>query len=284
MSSRSAVARSRPAIDAPASYQPETPEPKSRPDGILVLGKVQAVLAAFTGDRERAGPSEIAAGIGANKSSTYRLLNSMAKVGLLDRSPDGTFGLGLWLMELGSLVGSRIDLRSAASSELNDLQRATGLTAFLTVLHGHQATCIDRLPGSNVDVLALRLGGVLPLCCGAGPRTLLAFLSPQEQERYLAGAPFEARTTHSLTSASALRDDVERTRREGYVVSMEDVTLGVAAIGAPVFDSSGHVVAAVSVAGLRHEFEGERELRLASIVKSTARRISAALGGAAWTK
>jgi DNA-binding IclR family transcriptional regulator len=202
----------------------------------------------------------------------------MERIGLLDRYPDGTFGLGLWLMELGALVEERLDLRVAASEELAQLRQATGLTVFMIVPHGHQATCIDRLAGSNVDVLALRLGGSLPLYCGAGPRVLLAWLSPEDQEHYLREAPFRKLTPHTLSSSAELRRDIARTRDLGYVLSMEDVTIGVAAVGAPIHDASGNVVATVSVAGLKHEFEGDAGARVFDLVRSTADRVSAALG------
>ncbi|HEX5465295.1 MAG TPA: IclR family transcriptional regulator [Candidatus Limnocylindrales bacterium] len=264
----------------PNSLRPshEATPAQGRQEGILVLNKVRAILDAFANDVTRAGPSEVAARIGANKSTTYRLLTSMERTGLLDRFPDGTFGLGLWLMELGSVVESRLDLRAIAEPELRTLRDATGLTAFLTVRHGRQATCISRLAGSNVDVLALRLGGVLPLYCGAGPRVLLASLSAEELEGYLAEAPFPPLTPHTLTAAEALRADAGRSRVSGYVVSLEDVTVGVGALGAPVRDASGDVIAAVSVAGLKHEFEGQALVKLAGRVRSTADRVSAAMG------
>lgn len=251
----------------------------SRRDGILVLAKVKSILDVFAGETDRAGPSEVAARIGANKSTTFRLLSSMERMGLLDRNPDGTYGLGLWLMELGAIVESRLDLRRIAEPDLRELQQAIGLTAFLTVRHAHQATCIDRLPGSNVDVLALRLGGILPLYVGAGPRTLLSGLSDAELTEYLRDAPFPAFTPGTLTTAEQLRRDVALTRQRGYVLSMEDVTLGVAALGAPVFDATGAIAAAISVAGIRYEFEGVRELEIAAIVRRTAERVSAAVGG-----
>ncbi|HEY7969634.1 MAG TPA: IclR family transcriptional regulator [Candidatus Limnocylindrales bacterium] len=255
-----------------------SPPARDRRDGILVLGKVQAILEAFAGDMASAGPSEVAARIGANKSTTFRVLGSMERAGLLDRRPDGTFGLGLWLMELGSLVQSRLDLRRAAGPSLEELGRATGQTVFLSVLHGHQATCIDRLAGSNVDVLALRLGGTLPLYCGAGPRVLLAALPDAEVERYLEAAPFPALTPATLTSAAELRADVARTRESGYVVSMEDVTVGVGALGAPIRDAAGGAIAAISVAGLKHEFTGAAEARAMALVIAAARSVSSSLG------
>jgi DNA-binding IclR family transcriptional regulator len=255
-----------------------SPPARDRRDGILVLAKVQAILEAFAGDMTSAGPSEVAARIGANKSTTFRVLGSMERAGLLDRRPDGTFGLGLWLMELGSLVQSRLDLRRAAGPSLEKLGRATGQTVFLSVLHGHQATCIDRLAGSNVDVMALRLGGTLPLYCGAGPRVLLAALPDAEVERYLEAAPFPALTPATLTSAAELRADVTRTREAGYVISMEDVTVGVAALGAPIRDAAGEAIAAISVAGLKHEFTGMAEARAESLVIEAARSVSSSLG------
>lgn len=264
----------------------DTPKPvgsssdaiRERRDGILVLAKVQAILEAFAGDIASAGPSEVASRIGANKSTTFRVLGSMERAGLLDRRPDGTYGLGLWLMELGSIVQGRLELRRLAGPTLDELGRAMGQTVFLSVLHGHQATCIDRLAGSNVDVLALRLGGTLPLYCGASPRVLLAALPDPELDKYLEGTPFPALTPATLTSREQLRTDVLRTREQGYVLSMEDVTIGVAALGAPVLDASGATIAAISVAGLKHDFVGNAEKRVAELVVEAARSISRSLG------
>jgi DNA-binding IclR family transcriptional regulator len=59
---------------------------------------------------------------------------------------------------------------------------------------------------------------------------------------------------------------------------MEDVTPGVAAIGAPVTNAGGQVVAAISVAGLKHMYEGGLARRIAARVVAAAAEVSAALG------
>ena len=100
----------------------------------------------------------------------------------------------------------------------------------------------------------------------------------RNSRRISARAPFRPLTPHTLTSSRKLRADVEVTRGRRYVLSMEDVTVGVAAIGVPVFDASGGVAAAISVAGLRHEFEGDHERALANRLQASAARVSAALG------
>jgi DNA-binding IclR family transcriptional regulator len=260
-----------------SSRDSRRPEERPLRQGILVLVKVNAVLDALA-DLGAAGPSEIAARIGANKSTTFRLVNSMERIGLLDRAPNGTYALGLRLMELGALVEGRLDLRRIADPELVRLQRDLSLTAFLTVRHHFQATCVDRISGTNVDILALRLGGILPLHAGAGPRVLLAGMPEPELSAYLERAPFQPLTPSTLILANQLLADVAETRRRGYVVSIEDVTIGVAALGVPVYDASGQIAAAISVAGLRQEFEDERETLIAKRVREAAVAVSASLG------
>jgi DNA-binding IclR family transcriptional regulator len=249
----------------------------TRLNDILVIRKVHAVLEAL-GDLGQAGPSEIALRIGSNKSTAFRLVNSMERVGLLDRNAGGGYSLGLWLMELGSLVESRLDLRRIADRELRLLAQDLGLTVFLFVRHTDQGTCIDRIAGEEVDVLATRLGGTLPLHCGGGPRVLLASLRLEELDSYLAHAPFPQLTPHTLTSKDEILADVELTRERGYALSMEDVTIGVAALGVPVLDVSNEVVAAISVSGLRHHFEDEQSGLLLELLRTCAARVSAALG------
>jgi DNA-binding IclR family transcriptional regulator len=60
---------------------------------------------------------------------------------------------------------------------------------------------------------------------------------------------------------------LERIRFDGYAVSDGDVTEGIAALGAPVFDHSGAVRAALSMSGVRQTLlEGNFESNRRRIV------------------
>ena len=69
---------------------------------------------------------------------------------------------------------ARFDERQAALPHMEHLHDMTGETVFLCVRRGLRAVCIERIEGSHVVSLALRLGGSLPLHAGAAPRALLA--------------------------------------------------------------------------------------------------------------
>jgi DNA-binding IclR family transcriptional regulator len=62
-------------------------------------------------------------------------------------------------------------------------------------------------------------------------------------------------------------------------VSNEDVTIGIAALGAPIFDYRGRPRAAISISGIRAGILGEDVVeRMIDLVVEGAREISASLG------
>jgi len=106
-------------------------------------------------------------------------------------------------------------------------------------------------------VLYLEPGKHSAFNCGAAQRVLLAHLPDSRWDEVVEGH-VRRMTPYSLVS----RDELERDRREirerGYSVSWEDVTLHACALGAPVRDSSGMVIAAVSISGIVQRFSAER--------------------------
>ena len=54
--------------------------------------------------------------------------------------------------------------------------------------------------------------------------------------------------------------------------------MGVASFGAPVRDSSGQVVGAISMGGLLSNFKGKRKKYFINLVKETSQTISEELG------
>lgn len=137
------------------------------------------------------------------------------------------------------------------------INEQTGETVYLCVRRGNQAVCIERMEGARVAVLALLLGGSLPLHVGAAPRALLAFEPQESWENYLANADLESFTPNTPVSAEDVTRELQKVRETGLSVSDEDVTIGIAAVGAPIFDHRGNVCAALSVAGMRSQILGE---------------------------
>jgi DNA-binding IclR family transcriptional regulator len=223
-------------------------------------------------------PAEIAVRIGEPRSTVYRLVANLRDLELIDSGvQQGAYRLGLKLLRLGSAVRRSLDERQLALPVMERMHDATGETVFLCIRRNLEAVCIERIDGKRVQSLALTLGGTLPLHAGAAPRVLLAYEPEDLWQRYVAQGKLEAMTPSTPTTAKALLPMLRTVRAEGVAISDEDVTPGIAAIGAPIFDESGAIRAALSISGIRSEILG-RGSRARQLTIEGAAEVSRRLG------
>ena len=163
---------------------------------------------------------------------------------------------------------------------LTRLSIETGQTTYLVVASGSDAVCLERVTvGARIRVLELEIGGSQPLHIGGAPRALLAF----DEDALLPGvlaAGLIPRTSASIATEEELRADLAATRDRGYAVSDDDSTVGVAALGAPVFGHGERVVGAISLGGIREDVLPPRPEHVAALLR-TAAEMSVRLGSRA---
>lgn len=249
-----------------------------RGNSVQVLGKVSLLLDALAEERE-VGAARLADRVAEPRSTVYRLLAAMQALGLVEPgSRRGTYRLGLRLFRLGSAVLARFDERQAALPVMERLHEETGETIFLCIRRGFEAVCIERLDGRVVQSMALRLGGSMPLHAGAATRALLAFEPRSLWDDYTRAVELERFTEYTLVTADALVADLEGTLATGVAVSDEDVVLGIAAVGALIFDHRGRVCASISMSGSRPTILGAAEETSRRLIAGAGADVSRALG------
>ncbi|WP_080796820.1 IclR family transcriptional regulator [Corynebacterium pacaense] len=244
--------------------------------GLSIFIKADQALEAM-GERGEPTVAEIAECIGEPKSSVYRLLGSLTSLGWVEKSHiRGRYRLGVTFIRLASAVMWHLDIRSVVAPALAGLHEATGETTFLCVRSGGNAVCIDRMEGTAVRSLVLRLGDSLPLGRGGAPLVLLAY-APDTERAELVG-----RLGGDADEKRRLLDRIDEVRMTGTAWSDEDVTPGIAACAGAVFDHRGDIMAAISVSG-RRELLRERAEEVRASVRSGAATASWALGwGGDW--
>ena len=243
---------------------------------VRAVGKAVAILEAFRDGPPEMSLREISQRVGLNRATAYRLLGTLERHRLIQRSTDGAYRLGLGLVALGGTVQRHSALVEHAAPHLRRLARELEMTSFLSVLDGDDGVCLYRVDAGPMHVVRFRLGERLPLHLGAGPLTLLAGLDDTEVERILAG-PLPALTDRSICDPDRIRARLARVRADGVAVSDEDVTPGVGAIAAPVRGQDGATLAAVSVSASSHDLFGERMETIVAAVRATAADVGAAL-------
>jgi DNA-binding IclR family transcriptional regulator len=238
------------------------------------------ILQVFCSDDLELSLSDIGRRLNLSPSTTHRLLATLQRQGFVEHNQaNGKYRLGLMLFKLGSLVQQGMNLRMQSEVALRQLMRRTSETSYLCVMDGDEALCIDRVEGAQqVRVLALDVGGRLPLNCGGAPRVLQAHMSDEQTEAYLKRRAFPRLTAHSLTQPDQIWQDIQQTRKQGYTYSVEDVIESVAAIGAPVRDHADQVIGAISIAGLLQHFDEDNLDGLIHSVREEAEAISINMG------
>jgi DNA-binding IclR family transcriptional regulator len=249
----------------------------SADNSLQTLVKAGALLDLLAARRE-ASAAELAEELDEPRSSVYRMLSTLQQLGFVDPgSRRGTHRLGIKLLRLGTAVQSRLDVREIALPVMERIHDETDDTVFLCLRRGDEAVCIERFDGRQVNTLALQLGGSLPLHLGAAPRTLLAYEQRENWQEYIAGSDLARGGGGPPLGADWLIAELERIRGDGFATSDQDVTPGIAALGAPVFDGNGTICAALSASGVRDMILDERK-GVRDLIVAGAREISAGLG------
>lgn len=240
---------------------------------VEILSKAAAVIFVLESDGELTAQG-IAERVDEPTSSTYRLLTQLSALGWVERGTRrGLFRLGVFFMRIGGFIEDRIDIRQAASPAMHRLLEETGATSFLCVRRSDRAVCIERFERGEVRSLAMRIGDSLPLHSGAAPLALLAHLPRGDQDHYLGRLAAE----EGPQVARRVLQDIAHVMERGYSISDGDVTPGIAAIGAPVYNHRGELEASVSISGLRHRVLSDPEASGAFVLAAAA-DTSAALG------
>lgn len=236
-----------------------------------MLDKAAAVLEVFAPEGGAYRLTELAARAGLTKTTAFRLVGDLVRLGFLERDGD-RYQLGGRLFELGSLVPRRRGLRETALPFLQDLFEATHETVHLGVRDGHDVVYLERIHGHGAVDLPSRIGGRLPLTCTGVGKALLAFAGTDLVDEVLA-APLRTLTDRSTTDPARLRTTLEQIQVSGLAYEEQESTPGVSCIAAPVFDGPD-VIAALSLAVPRARF---RPAQLAPAVRTAALGLSRVL-------
>lgn len=191
-----------------------------------------AVLEAVA--KEPCGLAELCTRTGLPRATAHRLAVGLEVHRLLRRGSDGRWRPGAALAEL---AGGAVDpLLDAASAVLPRLRDRTGESVQLYRRDGAHRICISTAEPPSGLRDTVPVGARLSMSAGSGAKVLAAWTDPATQRTLLADAVYGERALLEV-------------RRRGWAQSVGEREPGVASVSAPVRDSAGAVVAAVSVSG-----------------------------------
>ncbi|WP_067854316.1 IclR family transcriptional regulator [Nocardia shimofusensis] len=200
--------------------------------GIGVLDKAVAVLYAVA--EQPCGLNDLCARTGLPRATAHRLAVGLETHRLLARDNNGIWRPGPALAELSATAND--PLQEAATLILPRLREITGESVQLYVRDGQARVCVAAMEPPSGLRDTVPIGARLPLTAGSAAKVLLAWADAEVQRTVLPDAVFGERVLAEV-------------RKRGWAQSAAERASGVASVSAPVRDTAGVVVAAVSVSG-----------------------------------
>jgi DNA-binding IclR family transcriptional regulator len=249
-------------------------------DGQSAVEKVRRVLECFvdTGNFSMRF-AEILAGSGVSRASLHRTLSDMVANGLLSQAGSREeYRLGPLLRSSGALAAAVSSVPSVARPHMERLRDECRETIVLAELHGASVIPVLRADGLHEMRMNQAVGLRYPAHSGATGKVLLASLSAADLDVLLGDAPLQSLTPHTTTDPRRLAAELKLIASAGVGVSLGERVPDAVAISAPVFDSDGQVVAALTISGIASRYRRERLVADALAVREVAEAISVDLG------
>jgi DNA-binding IclR family transcriptional regulator len=246
----------------------------SSTNSIQVIERLARLLDAIGAHKDTASLKTLSAETGLHPSTAFRILASLAEQGFVERTSRGNYQLGIKLMQLGSLVNSSLDIRKVALPLMEQLRDHLGETVNLTMREGDEVVYIERTLAKRMIRVEQVIGSRAPLHVTAVGKLMLGDLGDAACRSYAKRSKLPAYTTNTHTKIAALLNDCKLAAQHGYSLDNEEAELGVGCIGTLVRDSSGKVVAGLSVSA---PIERRRDDWIEEVVQ-TGQQISKQLG------
>ncbi|MGH9327163.1 MAG: IclR family transcriptional regulator [Terriglobia bacterium] len=244
-----------------------------------VIDRAFAILDVLAASARGQSLTQLTHRLGLSKSTCHRLLKILERYRFAEKDPlTSKFRLGGRVLELGAQAAAQIDVIQEAIPFLERLSQETRETARLGVLTDLEVVSIATADGHHALRMSPTLGRRSPVYCSSLGKAILAFLPEEKYRIIMSGCRLRPFTRNTITRRSDLRMELTRIKKRGYAIDQEELESGLSCIGAPVWDYSCKVVAAISIAGAAQRFGREQLPELAQFVMSAAADLSRRLG------
>ncbi len=249
-------------------------ETLSPPTGTQAIDRAARLLTLILEGEERMTVGALSEAAALPKSTTSRLVGALERHGLLQRdSDDGSLHAGPVIDGYARRARLDNDLGTLAHDLLEGIAAVSGETVNIGVPTTRGVEQICQVDGAYLLGSMNWLGRITPFHAAAIGKCFLAFGAAA-----LPPGQLEQLTPRTLTVRTDLVADLERTRQRGWGLSVDEIELGLTAIGAPVRGADGRIIAGISIAGPSIRLSPERHSKLGDLLVRVAGELTQRLG------
>lgn len=200
------------------------------------LEKGLRILDLYSGDESGYTLAEIAARIDVNKTSVYRFLNTLCKMGYLNKEKKSrVYKLGPRTIPLAHAFLQKAEIVQAVKPLVDEIHKQYDLHIDVGIRIGDSIYLAYRR--ESKDTLAFFHFTTGPeMHWLATGKAAMAFMEERELKDLLGRVTLRPKTINTITDKKVLLQELRQARKRGYVLNREEFLPGLIAIGAPLFN------------------------------------------------
>ena len=249
---------------------------KSEKYKIKTIIKAFCLLEMMAIQKEEIGISEISEITGIGKGTTHRFLSTLKETKFIQQNPENKkYSLGIKAFEIGKAVQLGKIYKNIMMPHLRKLLNKCGETVNAAILDHHDIIYVATLESRKFLRFHIQEGARLPATCTALGKVLLSSLPERIIEAmFPSRESLKILTPNSINSLKKLKKSLLDVKKKGFAYDKEEAILGVQCIAAPVLDSKGNILFAISISGPSIRMTKERRSSIKELLLKTAQNIS----------
>lgn len=219
------------------------------------------------------GASDIARSLAIPRSTVFRIVQTLEHLGYLERA-GSVYRLGPAVLRLGFEYLASLELTDLARPIVERLRDQTGYPAQLVIRDGREVVVVLKTHGTSALTSTVGIGTRLPAHATTLGRVLLGDLGEAELRGLYPEARLESFGPATPKTASELARLVAADAARGFAATEGFFERGIASIVAPVRESGGRTIAAISVTLPAGTVDARMREELAVAVRDAAQALS----------
>jgi IclR family transcriptional regulator, KDG regulon repressor len=243
---------------------------------VTSLDKALSIVELMLNEDHDFSITEISQKLRMGKGTVHRILSTLKMHNFLQQdTKTKLYGFGVRTLEIGAFPKKEKYLRKTMAPFLADCHEKCGETVNAAVWEYNEMRYIYRLESQEMLRIAAPYGHRFPGYCSATGKVFLSYLSNEDiRQIYGRKNALKKLTERTIDSVEELILDIEKVRIKKLAIDDEEAIWGVYCVAAPVLNSKGECVAAVSISAPKNRLSGEIIAKFTKLISETGRKIT----------
>lgn len=216
---------------------------------------------------------------GFNRTTMGRLVYTLANRKYIEKDANtNRYGIGLKVVELGSIKLNQIELKTEAVPLLRELSQKVNQVCHMGVLNDGEVVYIEKIEPLTSIRMFSAIGKRVPVHATSLGKMLMSGLANTEIIKTLSDKGMEKFTVHTILNQASYLQEIEKVRTQGYAVDDAENEDDIYCVSAPIFDYRNRMIAAISTTGTNKAVLSAHGSKTIDAITDTALQVSKRMG------